>query len=339
MANPFFSLITPVYNIEKLIAATIESALSQTFSDWEMILVDDGSPDNAGAVCDTYAAKDARIRVVHKENEGLAEARNVGIREATGEYFLILEGSDLFPDTGVLERVHQTLSERPADIYFGKLRDVMEGTGEVFGEQADYCVSGFVAGGPGLFVTLYDNADILALSSPVNKFFRTGFVKGKNLWFYKGIYHDDDEWLPRTISLCESSYFTNEIVYDAMTWDGCLGKAVSDKSLTRKAVDKMFIANRCIADINRRFPKEERVFLQKYNEYYVRMYLDGVCALNTVKDPECLEAVKKSVRQNASVFDWMKKCESRNLRRLGTIKKICGLGLATKMILKRYAKS
>ncbi len=339
MAKPFFSLITPVYNIEKLIAATIESALSQTFGDWEMILVDDGSPDNAGVVCDEYAAKDARIRVVHKQNEGLAEARNVGIREATGEYFLILEGSDLFPGTGVLERIYQTLSEKQVDIYFGKLRDVMEGSGEVFGEQKDYCVNGFVKGGPELFITLYDNNDILALSSPVNKLFRTAFVKENELWFCKGIYHDDDEWLPRAISLSGSAYFTNEIIYDAMTWDGCLGKAASDKSLAKKAVDKMFIANRCITDINRRFPAGESAFLQKYTEYYVRMFLEGVCALNTVKAPACLESIQKSIHENAGVFAEMKHCESKNLHLLGIVKKICGLKIATKMILKRYAKA
>ena len=337
MAKPFFSLITPVYNIEKLLSATIESALAQTFGDWEMILVDDGSPDNAGEVCDEYAAKDARIRVVHKQNEGLAEARNVGVREATGEYFLILEGSDLFPDAGVLERVHETLSKQPTDIYFGKLRDVMEGSGEVFGEQQDYCVNGFVTGGAELFVTLYDNNDILALSSPVNKFFRTAFVKEKGLWFYKGIYHDDDEWLPRTISLSKSAFFTNQFIYDALTWDGCFGKAASDKSLTKKAVDKMFIANRCIADINERFPAGERAFLQKYTEYYVRMFLEGVCALNAVKDPDCRKAIQKSIRENAAVFAQMKHCESKKLRLLGIMKKICGLKIATKMILKRYA--
>ena len=194
-------------------------------------------------------------------------------------------------------------------------------------------------GGTELFVTLYDNNDILALSSPVNKFFRTAFVKEKKLWFCKGIYHDDDEWLPRTISLSESAYFTNETIYDAMTWDGCLGKAASDKSLTKKAVDKMFIANRCIADINERFSAGDRAFLQKYTEYYARMFLEGVCALNAVKDPICLESIQKSIRENDAVFAQMKHCESKNLRLLGIVKKVCGLGIATKMILKRYAKA
>ena len=336
MEKPFFSLITPVYNIERLLSVTIESALKQTFSDWEMILVDDGSPDNAGAICDEYAEKDPRIQVIHKQNEGLAEARNVGIRACQGQYFLILEGSDLFPNDRVLETVHQTLVQFPCDIYFGKLRDVMEGSGEVLGEQKDYCVNGSTKGGKDLFVTLYEHDDVLALSSPVNKFFRTAFVKGNELWFYKGIYHDDDEWLPRTIALSETAYFTNEIIYDALTWDGCFGKAASDKSLTKKAVDKMFIANRCIKDINSRFPNDDQSFLHKYTEYYVRMYLDGICALNYVKDPSCLKSIRKSIQDNADVFTQMKNCESKNLHYLRILQKIFGTRITCAFILQRY---
>lgn len=336
MKKPFFSLITPVYNIEKLIAATIDSALSQTFTDWEMILVDDGSPDNAGKICDEYAEKYEKIKVIHKQNEGLAAARNDGIKAAQGKYFLIFEGSDLFPSTDTLEKIYNVLCKSDVDIYFGKLQDVLENTGEIIGTQKDYCVNGeFNAGGKKLFETLYDNDDVLALSSPVNKLFKTDFAKDNELWFYKGIYHDDDEWLPRTIALSQKSYFTNEIIYSALTWDGCFGKAASDKSLTKKACDKMFLAKRCIEDIYNRFNGEKSTFINKYTEYYVRIYVDGVCALNTVKDEDCREKIKACIKDN-SVFQYMKKCESKNLRLLEKIRKIFGLNFSIKMILKRY---
>lgn len=336
MKKPFFSLITPVYNIEKLIAATIESALSQTFTDWEMILVDDGSPDNAGKICDEYAEKYEKIKVIHKQNEGLAAARNDGIKAACGKYFLIFEGSDLFPATDTLEKIYDTLKKQEVDIYFGKLQDFLENTGEIIGTQKDYCVNGLYAdGGKKLFETLYDNDDVLALSSPVNKLFKTDFVKDNELWFYKGIYHDDDEWLPRTIALSQKSYFTNEVIYSALTWDGCFGKAASDKSLTKKACDKMFLAKRCIKDIYNRFNGEKSAFIKKYTEYYVRIYLDGVSALKAVKDEECRGKIKASIKDN-SVFKYMKNCESKNLRLLGKIKQFLGLNFAIKMILKRY---
>lgn len=339
MKQPFFTLITPVYNIEKLIAATIESALSQTFTDWEMVLIDDGSPDNAGKICDEYAAKDERIKVVHKQNEGLAEARNVGIRNTTGKYFMIFEGSDLFPENTTLEKIYDVLKDGKYDIYFGKLQDVLENSGKVVGEQADYCVNGeFIAGGKLLFSKLYDNEDYLAMSSPVNKVFRSDFVKGNDLWFYKGIYHDDDEWLPRAISLSDKCYFTNEVIYNALTWDGCLGLAVSEKSLTKKGCDKMFIANRCIKDIYYRFNGENSPFIKKYTEYYVRMYIGGACNLNKVHDEDLRAQLQQSIKDNSAVFSYMKNCESKNLRLLAKLRKILGLKLAIKMLLKRYAE-
>lgn len=339
MKKPFFTLITPVYNIEKLIAMTIESALSQTFDDWEMILVDDGSPDNAGKICDEYARKDDRIKVIHKKNEGLAQARNVGIENAKGEFFIILEGSDLFPDENTLIKIYNQLIKNPVDIYFGRLADVDEKTRKVFGEQKKYCLSGLQKGGKELFCTLYDkNEDLLALSSPVNKVFKKEFVDKNDLKFCKGIYHDDDEWIPRAIVLSETVYFTDEIIYYALSWDGCFGQMVSDKSRTKKACDKMFIGKRCIEYVTNRFPKEKSVFMKKFTEYYVRMFIEGICALNFVKDQEFREKIKASIKENSAVFYYMKKCESKNLKLLGIIKTFFGINFTVKLLLKRYSK-
>lgn len=73
------SVIIPVYNVEKFIHRCIDSILAQTCTDWELLLVDDGSKDNSGVICDEYAAKDERIRVIHKPNGGLTSARNAGV--------------------------------------------------------------------------------------------------------------------------------------------------------------------------------------------------------------------------------------------------------------------
>lgn len=91
---PQISVIVPVYNVEKYLHRCVDSILAQTFTDFELILVDDGSPDNCGAICDEYAAKDSRIRVIHKENGGVSSARNAGIDAAGGEYSTFIDSDD-----------------------------------------------------------------------------------------------------------------------------------------------------------------------------------------------------------------------------------------------------
>ena len=338
MKRPFFTLITPVYNIERLLSITIESALSQTFKDWEMILVDDGSPDKAGEICDKYASQDSRIKVIHKQNEGLAAARNTGIENAQGKYFLILEGSDRLYDENTLQKIHDVLIAEDIDIYFGKLRDVLEKGLVATSIQEDYCVNGLhEKGGKQLFETLYDNGDILALSSPVNKVFKLDFVKDNQLWFYKGIYHDDDEWIPRAIALSTKSYFTQDVIYDALTWDGCLGKSVSDKSLQRRACDKMLLAEHCCKEIDRRIPEKNTVFKKKFYEYYVRIYISGLTSLNVVKDSECKFKIEESIKKHQQIFKYAGKSFSKNLKVIAFIKKVFGLGLVKKLLLRRYS--
>lgn len=92
--TPTISVIVPVYNTEKYLPRCIESVLAQTFVDWEMLLIDDGSTDASGSICDEYAAKDERIRVFHKENGGVSSARNLGLDNARGEWITFVDADD-----------------------------------------------------------------------------------------------------------------------------------------------------------------------------------------------------------------------------------------------------
>lgn len=89
-----FSIIVPIYKVEEFLAKCIDSILGQTYDDFELILVDDGSPDNCPKICDEYAKKDSRIKVIHKENAGLVEARNTGLLVSKGEYICYVDGDD-----------------------------------------------------------------------------------------------------------------------------------------------------------------------------------------------------------------------------------------------------
>lgn len=111
-----FSIIIPCYNIEKYISKTLESIFNQTFKDFEIILINDGSKDNTGKILDDYSKKDKRLRVIHKENEGVSEARNIGIRNATGEYIYFLDGDDLIENT-LLERANEVFKNNKIEIF------------------------------------------------------------------------------------------------------------------------------------------------------------------------------------------------------------------------------
>lgn len=109
------SIITPVYNVEKYLPQCIDSVIAQTFRNWELILVDDGSTDRSGAICDEYAAKDSRIRVHHKENSGQADSRNIALRMARADLIGYVDSDDwIEPD--MYEVLYRAMTETGADI-------------------------------------------------------------------------------------------------------------------------------------------------------------------------------------------------------------------------------
>ena len=94
MVTDLITIVVPVYNVEKYLRKCIDSILNQTYKNLEIILVDDGSPDNCGQICDEYAKKDNRIKVIHKENGGVSQARNVGIDNSNGEFIAFVDPDD-----------------------------------------------------------------------------------------------------------------------------------------------------------------------------------------------------------------------------------------------------
>lgn len=113
--NPKISIICPVYNVEKFINKCVDSIIEQTFKDWELILVDDGSPDFSGRICDKYAANDDRIRVIHQENGGVSAARQAGMEAASGEYIIHVDPDD-WVEPEMLEGMYIKAKNTGADI-------------------------------------------------------------------------------------------------------------------------------------------------------------------------------------------------------------------------------
>lgn len=139
---PTFSLIVPVYKIEDYLPKCIDSVLHQTCQDYELLLVDDGSPDGCGKICDDYAARyPGKIQAIHQPNGGAGAARNTGIARAAGEYLLFLDGDDYLSETLIAE-LSAAVRENAADlILFGAL---VEKDGKEIGQLHEDCPSGRV---------------------------------------------------------------------------------------------------------------------------------------------------------------------------------------------------
>ena len=125
-ASPLVSVVVPVYGIERYVGRCVESILTQTYPHLEVILVDDGSPDKSGAICDLYARKDPRVRVLHKPNGGLVSARKAGLRPATGGYVSCIDGDD-WVGPGFVEALVSAAVSTGADVVCaGQTRDLFD---------------------------------------------------------------------------------------------------------------------------------------------------------------------------------------------------------------------
>lgn len=137
------SIVVPVYNVEKYMKRCLDSILAQTYTNLEIILVDDGSTDSSGEICDTYAEKDNRVVVIHKDNGGLSDARNVGIEKATGEYIAFIDSDD-YIDLSMVQVMVEKLEATSSDIVLcnyeyvdedGRLIDESNGETRVISEE------------------------------------------------------------------------------------------------------------------------------------------------------------------------------------------------------------
>lgn len=106
-----YSIIIPVYNVARFLPTCVESVFNQTFVDYEILLIDDGSTENSGLICDDFAKKDSRVKVFHRKNQGVSAARNYGVSQAQGEYILFLDADDYYTDQLMLEKIDRKIQQ------------------------------------------------------------------------------------------------------------------------------------------------------------------------------------------------------------------------------------
>lgn len=187
----FFSVIVPIYNVEKYLRECVDSILSQTFGDFELILVNDGSKDSSGAICDEYAEKDSRVKVIHKENGGLSDARNAGNAIAQGEYVVYIDSDDYVDGNDFLEKIYEK-AQIGADIICYKFRKYFEDSKSF--SKCDYAFPNLQQ-----YETLAERINYLVKTnsfycSAWSKSIRFSLLKDNNINFEKGLLGEDQEW-------------------------------------------------------------------------------------------------------------------------------------------------
>ena len=183
------SVIVPVYNVEKFVCRCLDSIINQTYQNLEIIIVDDGSTDNGGAICDQYAAYDNRIIVLHTENQGLSAARNEGMKYATGQYVGFVDSDD-YLHTSMYETLVLLAMQYNADIVAGEFKKVYEDD-KVKDKPIDIEKSKVIAcSGIDMYDKRYNDTDNYFLTVVWNKIYRRDIVK--NHPFPNGKINEDE---------------------------------------------------------------------------------------------------------------------------------------------------
>lgn len=208
------SVIVPIYKVEAYLNKCVESIVRQTYTDLEIILVDDGSPDTCPQMCDDWADKDSRIKVVHKENGGLSDARNAGLAVATGEYISFIDSDDWI-EPGFMEVLLDAITNTGADIAECGTRLVDEAGNKLSGRgvKADETLSSVDA-----LVRLVNEAGIF--QTVWNKLYRRSVIG--DILFEKGKYNEDDYFSYQVFDRAKKVTIVSKPMYNYLQRSGSI---------------------------------------------------------------------------------------------------------------------
>lgn len=269
MKRVYFSIIVPVYNVQDYLEECLQSVLSQEDTLYECILIDDGSTDQSGAICDEYAACYECVKVVHQKNKGLSGARNTGIRMAEGEYLIFLDSDDMLCKDA-LKNLEQAVTENTdASIIVNRREtyDMQQKTRRECAYQFDIQKLIQMSNWK-IYKELQKLSDcwlgvwIFCLERK--------YLCDNELWFYDGILHEDEEWVPRVILNAEKIGFNNKCLY--------CNRINREGSITATPnIKRMFDVLLIIELLQQEFKKEKyTIEIQKVVEERIRSIYFGI---------------------------------------------------------------
>ncbi len=226
---PFFSVIIPIYKAEAYLRECIDSVLCQTFQDFELILVDDGSPDGCPAICEEYADLDTHVRVIHKKNGGVAAARNDGLEASNGEVILFLDSDDYWNKENMLAMIYEMYQTEPGiDVVYFKDQHLLP-DGSVIDRPfpTDWNFNGL---SPVEQLEKMVSTDTF-LGSPCMKAIRVSFLRDHNIKFPCGLWAEDILWDMELSAALPKNRMLDEYCYVVRLTEGSRSKQTSETHL------------------------------------------------------------------------------------------------------------
>lgn len=249
------SVIMPVYNVEKYLSTAIDSVLSQTYKNIEVILVDDGATDSSPAICEEYAKKDSRITVLHKENGGLSDARNYGVPYATGDYIIFFDSDDYFEDEHSLSYVAEKLENENSDVLIFFFKYWYEKDGRIVEYNPNYKNITIDTASRVTQLTDLVKSNAFLSSACTKAIKRTLFIED-DLKFIKGITSEDIDWSARLMQCAKSFSLLNHSIYVYRQRSLSISQTFSDKyvyNLKNNIIKSAKMADSCSDDIKECF--------------------------------------------------------------------------------------
>lgn len=311
-----FSFVLPVYNVENYLSQCVESILAQDFTEYEIILVDDGSTDSSGSLCDEYAEKYDYIRVIHQVNGGLSEARNTGIRNATGEYILFVDSDDYIA-SGALSKINQVIeqNDKPDVVFLEAVKVYPDGKTEPMGD-------GYIAEN----ICKKSRDDVLRFITTMPKFPGSACSKAikrelfdESLRFVKGLISEDIDWTYKLFGKAKSyAYLPDEYYYYRQERPGSITYSVSDKKIESMLwiVEQWAMQN----------PTD--TYRECVNSYVAYQYMIMLMCLAVMG-----KKAKKAYWERAETLKWILKYgKSRKLKLVRLVSGIIGIKLTARLL-------
>lgn len=273
------SIIVPIYNVEQYLRKCVDSLLNQDIGNYEIILVDDGSTDGSGEICDSYVSKDDRcidnrctIKVIHRENGGLSAARNSGIEVAEGEYVMFMDSDD-YIEPNVIGGLLEQIERDNLDVLRFKYQNVNEKY-EVFQPyKRDQRLENDYSEEPTDGVTFLNermNTQCYAWAFVLKRELLDGCL------FTSGIYFEDTDWTPRMLVRAKRVASTETVVYNYLMREGSITNAVNRSKQKKVLDDKM----RLVRKMQKQ--SEELQEKGKDNRWFARMIADTVVSIISI---------------------------------------------------------